>query len=312
MAVDVEATQTAVPAASVAAPTAVEIPYRRVPLREALVDTWHSRHVLWLFSVFAVKRMFFLTVLGPAWLFIHVAVDIGGKTFLFGSVLGVSTPHGTPYIIFLLAGMLGWTLFQQSLNFGIKSFQRYRRYTERLSVPLLIVPIAAGAQALLQFFIYLSIIGAGLGYYALRGQAYYQSGTQLLLVPFGLMLCLLFSWGLSFLLAPLNYRKRDVRMVIKYAMTFWLYITPVVYPLQHLHGAILIAAKLNPLAPMVEMIKYGLIGGGNTGTEFAAYGTICAVGTFLAGLIFLNRQGPKILATPLFADEDDDDEIDRL
>ena len=289
----------------------VELPYHRHTVRESLVEAWHSRHLLAHFGGEAIRRTFFLTVLGPLWIFLHVVMDIGGKTFLFGGVLGVKTPDGVPYIIFLLTGMLGWTLFQQTLNFGVRSFQRYRRYAARLNVPLLLLPISCGAQALLQFFIYLAVVVAGLAYYAVRGQTYYETGPRLLFVPYGLVLCLLFAWGLSLMLAPINYRKRDVRLVLRYAMQFWLYVTPVVYPLTALHGPFLMAAKLNPLAPMTEMIKFGLIGGGNVGVHFVLWGTAAAVGSFALGIVVTNRLGPKVLARPLISDgggDDDDDD----
>jgi lipopolysaccharide transport system permease protein len=126
------------------------------------------------------------------------------------------------------------------------------------------------------------------------------------------MLCLLFGWGLSMLLAPINYRKRDVRLVLKYGLQFWMYVTPVVYPLENLHGMVLLVAKLNPLAPMVEMIKFGLIGGGNIGVHFVLYAIGAATGTFFAGLLVVNRYGPSVLARPLLddgiADDDDDDD----
>lgn len=279
-----------------------------MPIWRSLGEVWHARHLLRLFGAFAIRRKFTLTLLGPGWIIVTVAMDIAGKTFLFGGVLNVRTPEGVPYIIFLLAGLLGWTLFQHTLLFGVRSFQWYRKYLDSLHIPLPIIPVAAGAQALLQFVIYLGVIGAGLAYYAARGQAYYQHGVRLLLVPLGLVLCLLFSWGLSFLLAPLNYRKRDVRLLLTYVLMFWQYVTPVVYPLQALHGPLLLAAKLNPLAPMMEMIKFGLIGGGNIGIEWACWGAGCAVATFLIGLATLGRFGPRALARPLMVGADDDDD----
>jgi homopolymeric O-antigen transport system permease protein len=293
------------------APSAqVALPYRRLTVRESVVEAWRSRHLLPHLGAEAIRRSFFLTVLGPAWIVLTAFMDIGSKTFLFGGVLDVKTPNGVPYIVFLLTGMLGWTLFQQTLNFGVKSLQRYRRYAARLNMPLLLLPLACGAQALLHFFLYLAVVVAGLAYYALRGQIYFETGARLLLVPYGLALCLLFAWGLSLILAPINYRKRDIRLLMRYVLQFWLYVTPVVYPLESLHGVLLIVAKLNPVAPMTELIKFGLIGGGNVGVRFVLWGTAAAVGSFLLGIVVMNRLGPQALARPLISDGDGDDDVD--
>lgn len=307
MAIDVEAPEhEALESPSLVA----ELPYRKLTLARSLAEGWQSRHLLVYLGGEAIRRMFYMTFLGPLWLVIHVAMDIGSKTFLFGSVLNVKTPNHIPYIIFLLTGLLGWTLFQQSLNFGVRSYQRYRRYHARLHMPLVLLPIAASAQALLQFVMYLAVVIAGLAYYALRGTVYFETSPRLLFAPLGLVLCLLFSWGISLILAPLNYHRRDVRLVMRYVLQFWLYVTPVVYPLGDLHGALLLAAKVNPLAPMTEMIKYGLIGGGSIGLQFALWGAGAAVGTFVVGLVFVNRIGSKLLAKPRMTDDDDGSDDD--
>jgi lipopolysaccharide transport system permease protein len=257
--------------------------------------------------------MFRLTLLGPLWLIIHVAMDIAGKTFIFGSVLNVRTPNEVPYIMFLLTGMLGWRLFQHTLTSGIKAFQRFRAIVRDLDFPLLIVPIAGTAQALVEFALYLGVLMAGFAYYWIKADnILFETGPQLLLVPLGLAGCLVLGWGLCCWLAPINYRARDVRFVLSYAIGFWLYLTPVVYPLSRLSGFPLLLAKLNPMAPMIEMIKYGLIGAGNIGFRFAAYGLGMAALTFASGLIFLNRVGPRVLREPAAIGTDDDDEEEEV
>ncbi len=144
-------------------------------------------------------------------------------------------------------------------------------------------------------------------------KVYFETGPQLLFVPFGLILCLAFS-GLSMILTPINYRKRDVRLVVKYMLQFWLYVTPVLYSLQYLHGFLLTAAKLNPLAPMMEMINFGLIGGGNVGVRFVLWGSGAAATADAVGLLVITRYGPIALSRPLIddakeGDVDDDDDV---
>lgn len=256
--------------------------------------------------------MFRLTLLGPLWLVIHVAMDLAGKTFIFGGVLNVQAPHEVPYIMFLLTGMLGWRLFQHTLTSGMKAFQRFRGIVRDLDFPLLIVPVAGAAQALVEFSLYLGVLLAGFAYYWIKaGNILFETGPQLLLAPLGLVGCLVLGWGLCFWLAPINYRARDVRFVLAYAIGFWLYLTPVVYPLSRLSGVPLLLAKLNPMAPLIEMIKFGLIGDGNIGYRFATYGLGVAVLTFASGLMFLNRVGPRVLREPAavgsYDDEDEED-----
>lgn len=306
------ASELEIEAPAAAAPSdGVVIGRYRATILETFRDTWRERHLLRLFGIFAIRRMFHGTLLGLYWIPLAVAVDIGGKVFLFGSVLSVRTPNGVPYVVFLLAGLLGWRLFHETVNFGVRSFQYFRKYALNFHFPLAIVPVANSARALVHFVAYLAVVGAGLGYYAARGVVYLETSAQLLFVPLGLLLCVVFGWGLTFFLAPLNYRARDVRFIVRAVLPLWMYLTPVVYPLDRLDGPLLLLAKLNPMAPIVEMIKFGLIGGGSVGPEFAAYGVASALGTFLAGLLFLNAFGPRLLSSQAaaVADEDDEDDV---
>lgn len=298
------------PEAAVEAPAGVTLPAYRMSLRESLVESWRSRYMFPAFGRMAIRRLFQFTILGPTWILLHALIDIAGKTFLFGSVLSVAAPHGIPYVLFLLTGMLVWRLFQETTMYGVRSFQRYRKWTREFTLPLLVIPIAGAAQALMDAFIYLVMVVGVLAYYALRGHVYFQEGPRLLFAPLGIVLCLFFGWGLSFILAPLNYRARDIRNALRYVIPLWIYVTPVVYPLSSLHGKTLAVAKLNPMAPIVEMTKYGLIGAGNVGVRFVTFAVASSLITFVGGLLFLNRFGSDMVARPLIVggDEEEDEE----
>ena len=113
------------------------------------------------------------------------------------------------------------------------------------------------------------------------------------------------------ILTPINYRKH-VRLRREYVLQLWLYVTPVLSPLQNLHGFLLTAAKLNPLAPMMEMINFGLIGAGTSGCV-SSCGAAAPPATFAVGLLVITRYGPIALSRPLIddaeGDVDDDDDV---
>jgi lipopolysaccharide transport system permease protein len=308
MAVDLSSTHT-----TGAAPAGPEesFPVSTPSLRQTLGEIWRSRTLFWHLSILGIRRMFRGTFLGPMWLFIHVLMDLGSKTFVFGSVLGVAAPNDVPYIVFLLSGMIAWRLFQQTLTLGVKGFLRFSKLGRTFYFPLPLVPVGSAAQALVDMFVYLAAIGVALTYYGVtRHVVYLADGAQLLLAPYGLFLSLLFAWGLCFWLAPLNYRARDIRFVLRYGIGFWLYVTPVVYPLDRLHGVTLWIAKLNPMAPIVEMTKFGLTGTGRIGVNFALWGTAAALTSFFSGLWFLNRFGSVLLSRQVgvYSEDDDEDE----
>jgi len=236
----------------------------RSPIHVELVEAWRHRALLPLLGSRIVMKTYAKTILGRWWLLILPLMDTLGKTLIFGGLLKISTPHAIPYLLFLLVGMQGWRLFQRTLYLGTRSFDRYAKLTRSFQFPILLVPLASTAAGLVEFAVYLLIIAGTLTYYwAADGVFYLQLQPELLLGLAGFALCILFAWGLSFWTAVLNSRARDTRLALRYVFQLWLYITPVIYPLSTVPGSLRTLAQINPMAPIIEMTKYGLIGAGH-------------------------------------------------
>src|SRR5918997_3561692 len=89
----------------------VEIVDHRRTLPEALRQSWRDRKSLgWLATRIAAKGFAGMR-LGRAWIGLRPALDLGGKTLLFGAVFSAPS-NGVPYFLFLVAGMVCWRLFQ--------------------------------------------------------------------------------------------------------------------------------------------------------------------------------------------------------
>ena len=281
----------------------------RSTIRDEVVEAWRHRALLPLLGSRIVMKTYAKTILGRWWLLILPLMDTLGKTLIFGGLLKIATPHAIPYLLFLLVGMQGWRLFQRTLYLGTRSFDRYAKLTRSFQFPILLVPLASTAAGLVEFCVYLVIIAGTLTYYwAVDGVFYLQVQPQLLLGLAGFALCILFAWGLSLWTAVLNSRARDTRLALRYVFQLWLYITPVIYPLSTVPGSIRTLAQVNPMAPIIEMTKYGLIGAGHvtvTGALWAFAATVISLGT---GLWFFNRFAPS--AVHRGAEDDDEEDLE--
>jgi len=140
------------------------------------------------------------------------------------------------------------------------------------------------------------------------GRLYIELGPELLLVPAGLMLALALAWGFGLWLAALNAKARDVRIVLRYVLRVWMYVTPVIYPVSALPGAFAFLGTINPVAAPVEMVKTGLIGAGDLRLEAIAVSVGCAIVACVSGLWFFARMAPGLLARPPAGTEDDEEE----
>lgn len=285
--------------------TALE-PWRQ-PLRRSLRDAWESRHAVrpLMNSIIPDYRRAFL---GRWWLFLRPALGVGGQALIFGGIFGARSPNGVPYLVFLLFGAQGWHLFQRTVVFETRSFRRFGRLTRNLKVPLLLLPVAAIGPALIQFFVYAGFATIGLVYYVVaRGELYLEMGPQLLAGVAGWTLCVVFGWAVGMFLAVLNALYEDVRFTLGVVLQFWLYCTPVVYPLEKIPERFQPLAEVNPLTAVMELIKYGFLGSGEVHLPALAWSLVAIAGTSIAGLWFFNRYAR--VRTQLDDDEEDEDGV---
>jgi lipopolysaccharide transport system permease protein len=139
------------------------------------------------------------------------------------------------------------------------------------------------------------------------GQLYLPLGPELLLGVLGLVLALGFGLGLAFGTSVLNARWRDVRFTLRYLLEIWLYATPVIYPLETLPEGVRTVAQVNPMTPIVELVKEGFLDSGTVNLLPTLWAVVATAAAVASGLWFFAHNAARF-NTPLAAGDDDDDD----
>lgn len=290
-------------------PATVEIVDYHPPLRVALLEAWHCRHAF--FQVFASALSGYVRRyrLGPFWLLFQTFMSVLGYSVIGGKIFNLKAPNGMPYFLYLMVGMMGYQLFQTTLTISARSFLRLKSLVKDIHIPLILVPMAGSAQALIRIFLYLVFYAIAIVYYwAAKGHFYAQIGPKYLAMSvFGLLLCLTLAWGIALWIAPLTAHTRDVRMLLKFVLPFLMFVTPVMYPIEKLHGKTRLIAELNPLSSPVEMAKVGFVGAGSVRLYAAIWSIGLITVVFLSGVWFTSRFAHVVVGLRSDFDDDEDD-----
>jgi lipopolysaccharide transport system permease protein len=296
-------------AAAAAAPVAItDIP---TGMWGNLRYAWAERELLKpMMARFLAKRIRG-TKLGRLWLLIRPFMDALGKTLLFGGVLKLSSGSGTPYFLFIMAGLIGWRLFERTLMYGMRSVRLYRKLMRSFHFPLLFVAVSSFAYPLVEAAVYMLVLfGTVIFFWATTGHFYLSPPPRLLLFFPGFALLLVLTMGATLWLAIANAKARDWRYALRYVLPIGLFITPILYPIEKLPHQWHWLAVVNPLTAPIEMIKFGLIGAGRI--ELRALVVSLVVGGIItvSGLWYYAREAPRSLqyAGAGGGDDDDDDE----
>jgi lipopolysaccharide transport system permease protein len=264
------------------------------PQQHGVVDRvrelWRYRYLWWYFAADALKAMYRRTKLGWLWLVFRVTAPVGISALIFGGLLGVSS-NGPPYFLFFSCGMTTWILFERSLLVVTRSLERNRKLITKVYFPRLILPLSAVAPGLLYLAILLLVIVGSVIYYRrVDGLWYVTLRPELLVAVAAIPLTLIFTVSVGLWTSVLQARYPDVRQGIRYLMPFWMYFTPIIYPVTIIPEQWRWLMALNPMATIVEAFKWGTLGYGHlTRTSIALSMTMIGL-TAISGIWFFNRE----------------------
>ncbi len=204
-----------------------------------------------------LKVKYAASVLGAVWSLLNPIVFLIVFSFVV-RMLGNAIPN---YPVYLLSGLLAWNLFSASLQSGARSVLDNANLVKKVAFPREILPLSAIGVALVDYVLQLGVL---LLFIVVSGYGF--RWPELALLPLSFAALLAFTAALTFWLAALNVRYRDVGHLLNIAILVWFWVTPIVYA-----GAV-VQEKLadrdvlwalylaNPLTPIIAGMQRSLYG----------------------------------------------------
>lgn len=253
-------------------------------------ELWRYRYLWWYFAADTMTSQFRRSKLGWVWLLARVAGPVGLNAVVFGGVLGVES-GGPPYFLFFLCGTTTWVLFERTLLFVTRSLERNRKLVTKVYFPRLILPMSAVAPGLMYLLILLLVtIGTVIYFYNKEHVWYITLRPELLVSVAAILLSLAFTVAVGLWTSVLQARYRDIRYGLRYVTPFWMYFTPIIYPATAIPEQWRWLVAINPMAPVVEMYKWGTLGQGHLTVAGVATSLTLIALTMVSGIWFFNRE----------------------
>lgn len=248
------------------------------------LEVWRYRRILGFFAVKAVQGLYAKTHLGVSWIFIRTLVPLFIGSFVFDTVMRVPS-GGVPYFLFFVAGQIAWNCFDGPLIRGSRGLETNRMLLTKFYVPRIILPLGQMAAGLVEpAIIVLVFIGALVHYHWADGVWYLEPGPRLLASMASLVVILFFAFSLTLWTSVWQARARDARFALRYLVGFWLYFTPVIYPMSIVPVNFQWAMYLNPLSAPIEMFRWGTIPTPEHSWFWFGYSTVVSLVTFAGGV----------------------------
>ena len=256
-----------------------------------LAEVWRRREFAWHLAMATVRARHSSTALGLFWWLLDPLLLGAVFLLVFGVIL--DTRKGDPnYIAFLLSGLFAFTYTRETMTAGAAAITMNTHLIETRRFPRLLLPLSAVLEGLVAFTFSL------VPFYLIAGLVGgdWPGTFTWILVP-TLVLHTMFNLGLSLVVAELVIPIRDIGNVVGYLSRIWLYLSPVIFPLderlKNAPDAIVGILHLNPMAAYLGLYRAGLLG-----REIEPYywwgSAAWAVGMLVVGVFTFRRIEPKL------------------
>ncbi|MDE1900058.1 MAG: ABC transporter permease [Alphaproteobacteria bacterium] len=197
-----------------------------------------------------IRARYKRSVLGPLWITLSTAIGVVGMGFIWSALFKIDR---TTYIPMLTVGLILWQFMSACINESTTAFTRQANIIRNLNLPLSLYPAQLVLRHVLNlahniplFFIVALILGV-------------HFNAHMLMAAPALLLVVLNLYWMSLLIGTLGARFRDLEYLVSMVMPLIMFMSPVMYR----PGALPSFGKymwFNPLADMIEIVRYPLLG----------------------------------------------------
>jgi len=230
------------------------------------------REILYMLVLRDLKARTKQAYLGYFWILIQPLLLTGAFSYLVQQVLGRSDLSDVPYPVFVMAGVIPWQFFANSLNESSESLVKNVDLVRQVYFPreiLAIYPVfarlvdvAVGCVALAAFMLFFHVTVSG----------------WVVLLPVIVLVEMLFAAAIGMLLSAANVGWRDVSRGLPLVLFLMLYAVPVLYSPDRVPAAVRPLFDLNPMAHLVDAFRAAVLG--THAPDLVGLGVLAALGVF--------------------------------
>jgi ABC-2 type transport system permease protein len=192
------------------------------------------------------------------------------------------------YPVYVLAGLLFWNFFSQSIVSSMNSLRGNAGLLKKLPVPHAIFPIATVVAGVV------NLVLALVPLFAILIVTGHPLTPALFFLPVSIAIATLFTLGAGLLLSPLAVFFYDVVEVVGVVMALALYLTPVMYPMTILPERFRWLVRFNPVRSILEIFRDPIYYGKIPPLSHLSVATAVALAVFVLGYYSFRRSAPRI------------------
>ena len=217
-----------------------------------IADLFRYRELLRNLVSREIKVRYKRSTLGLLWTMLNPLLMMVVFTVVFSTIFRFAVDN---YNVYFLSAYLLWSFISQTTTFSMSTLRSNGPLLKRIYMPRSIFVIATVISGLINLVLAL----VPLGLVMIVSGAPIEPSVLFLPVP--ILLATMFTLGLSLVLSALAIFFNDVMHVYGVLLTAWMYVTPIIYPIEIVPAEYRWLVKLNPLYYLVEAFRAPIYNG---------------------------------------------------
>ncbi|MDG2516979.1 ABC transporter permease [Lysobacter soli] len=259
---------------------------------DMLLAAWRYRFFILSSIRNDLRSRFIRSKLGGLWMVIHPLAQVLIFATILSEVLAAKLPgidNKYAYALYLMAGMLCWTLFTETITRCLSLFIDSGNLMKKMAFPRICLPLIAAGTMLVTNVLLLAAI---LLVFAVLG---HFPGHYIVWLPLLILMTLAFSIGLGLILGVMNVFMRDIGQVVPVVLQALFWMTPIVYVTNIMPQKLQFWFKLNPLYPLVASYQNVLVFGTPPLWRELLWLSVAILALLVASLVVFRRASPEIV-----------------
>lgn len=235
------------------------------------------------------KAQYRQSLLGYVWAFVPVLATTLTWVFLSSQNLVNVGETEIPYPVHVLIGSMLWNLFSKSMLGSMEGFQSGCDVFVKIKCPPEAFVASGVTHVIFDTLLQCLLLVPAFFIFDL------QSHIEILLVPIGMFSLSLLGVSMGYILIPFASLYGDVARLVAFALSFLMYLTPVVYPTptEGLAGRIV---ELNPVTHILDTTRTWLtIGPADSILPFFLI-SIASIFLLVSGVAFVRISFPHLVS----------------
>ncbi len=201
-----------------------------------------------------IKSRYKQSILGYAWVILNPFFQMLVMAFVFSHIMRVPV-IGVPYALYLYVGLLPWTLFSNSLISSANVLVNNASLITKIYFPREIFVLSTIFAKIVDFALASIVLVLFMMYFQVP-----ITWHLLWFIPI-FIIQQIFTYGVSLLVSACNLFYRDIQYVLNLGIVIWMYLTPVIYPVELLPDKYRWIFQVNPMAVLINAYRQVVLTG---------------------------------------------------